>query len=60
MINHDPGVRVINDRVSSTVQLEDADNTHSGNYTCSPSNAVPAHVNVHVLNATDGMTVNTF
>lgn len=54
MINHDPGVSVINDRSSSTLQLEEADKSHSGNYTCSPSNAIPAHVNVHVLNATDG------
>lgn len=58
MINHDPGVSVINDRISSTLQVDDADKSHSGNYTCSPSNAVSAHVNVHVLNATDGKNVN--
>lgn len=54
MINHDSGVSVINDRSSSILQLQEADKSHSGNYTCSPSNAIPAYVNVHVLNATDG------
>lgn len=58
MINHDPGISVINDHISSTLQLEEADKSHSGNYTCSPSNAVPAHVNVHVLNATEGKVEN--
>ncbi|KAJ8925604.1 hypothetical protein NQ315_009444, partial [Exocentrus adspersus] len=53
MINHDPGVSVTADRASSVLQLEEADASHSGNYTCYPSNAIPAYVNVHVLNATE-------
>ncbi|KAJ8972916.1 hypothetical protein NQ317_011483 [Molorchus minor] len=54
MINHDPGVSVTADRASSVLQLEEADTSHSGNYTCYPSNAIPAYINVHVLNATEG------
>lgn len=54
MINHDPGVHVIYGRTSSSLVLQNADSGHSGNYTCYPSNAVPAYVNVHVLNATEG------
>lgn len=54
MINYDEGVSVIEERASSILLLEDADSGHSGNYTCFPSNAIPAHVNVHVLNATEG------
>lgn len=52
MINYDPGVQVIADRSSSVLLLQDADKSHNGNYTCSPSNAIPASINVHVLNAT--------
>lgn len=54
MINHDPGVSVTADRASSVLQLEEADTSHNGNYTCYPSNAIPAYINVHVLNATEG------
>nr|XP_015837660.1 PREDICTED: titin isoform X3 [Tribolium castaneum] len=53
MINHDVGVSVTIDRTSSVLQLQDADTTHSGNYTCDPANAIPAYINVHVLNATE-------
>ncbi|XP_018562030.1 Down syndrome cell adhesion molecule-like [Anoplophora glabripennis] len=53
MINHDPGVSVTADRASSVLQLEEADTSHNGNYTCYPSNAIPAYINVHVLNATE-------
>ncbi|XP_063919273.1 V-set and immunoglobulin domain-containing protein 1-like [Zophobas morio] len=53
MINHDAGVKVTIDRSTSVLQLQDADTTHSGNYTCDPANAVPAYINVHVLNATE-------
>lgn len=54
MINHDPGVLVIDNKASSVLKLHEADTSHSGNYTCVPANAVPAFVNVHVLNATEG------
>ncbi|KAL1513624.1 hypothetical protein ABEB36_003013 [Hypothenemus hampei] len=52
MINYDQGVTVKEGRSSSILHLQDAEKTHNGNYTCSPSNAVPASINVHVLNAT--------
>lgn len=54
MINYDPGVEVIADRSSSVLLLQEADKIHNGNYTCSPSNAIPASINVHVLNSTAG------
>lgn len=54
MINYDQGVQVIADRSSSVLLLQEADKSHNGNYTCSPSNAIPASINVHVLNATAG------
>ncbi|KAJ8980841.1 hypothetical protein NQ317_017472 [Molorchus minor] len=54
MINYDRGVTVKEGRSSSILQLQEADKSHNGNYTCSPSNAVPASINVHVLNATAG------
>lgn len=54
MINYDPGVKVIPNKSSSVLLLQEADNVHSGNYTCSPSNAIPASINIHVLNATEG------
>ncbi|XP_049818099.1 V-set and immunoglobulin domain-containing protein 1 [Aethina tumida] len=53
MINHDPGVSVTADRSYSVLQLEEADTSHNGNYTCYPSNAIPAYINVHVLNSTE-------
>ncbi|XP_030760128.1 lachesin-like [Sitophilus oryzae] len=52
MINYDPGVTVKEGRSSSVLHLQDAEKIHDGNYTCGPSNAVPASINVHVLNAT--------
>ncbi|KAB0804837.1 hypothetical protein PPYR_01807 [Photinus pyralis] len=52
MINYDAGVLVLDDRSSSVLLLHETDKSHNGNYTCSPSNAVPASINVHVLNAT--------
>ncbi|XP_057660786.1 uncharacterized protein LOC130896607 [Diorhabda carinulata] len=52
MINYDPGVYVQDGRSSSVIYIQEADKSHNGNYTCSPSNAVPASINVHVLNAT--------
>ncbi|KAK4885609.1 hypothetical protein RN001_001880 [Aquatica leii] len=52
MINYDAGVMVLPDRSSSVLLLHDTDKSHNGNYTCSPSNAVPASINVHVLNST--------
>ncbi|XP_065169072.1 hemicentin-2-like [Atheta coriaria] len=58
MINYDQGVQVIADRSSSILLLQDADKTHNGNYTCSPSKAIPASINVHVLNATAGFTTS--
>ncbi|XP_030760195.1 protein amalgam-like [Sitophilus oryzae] len=53
MINHDVGVVVTADRSTSILLVEDVDPTFSGNYTCYPSNATPAYVNVHVLNSTE-------
>ncbi|KAG5891200.1 hypothetical protein JTB14_012685 [Gonioctena quinquepunctata] len=58
MINHDPGVSVRDDGFSSVLQLQEADTSQNGNYTCYPSNAIPAYVNVHVLNATEGKCFN--
>lgn len=54
MINYDPGVIVKKAKSSSILQLEEADKSHNGNYTCCPSNAVPGSIIVHVLNATAG------
>lgn len=54
MINYDEGVKVHADRFSSVLKLDEADKSHNGNYTCSPSNAIAASINVHVLNATAG------
>nr|CAI5858087.1 unnamed protein product [Callosobruchus analis] len=45
---------------TSVLLLKEADSQHSGNYTCYPSNATPAHVNVHVLNATEGVPKSGF
>nr|XP_022913908.1 lachesin-like [Onthophagus taurus]XP_022913916.1 lachesin-like [Onthophagus taurus] len=52
MINYDPGVQVLPDTSSSVLLISEADKSHNGNYTCKPSNTVPASINVHVLNAT--------
>ncbi|KAF5283527.1 hypothetical protein FQR65_LT13848 [Abscondita terminalis] len=53
MISYDSGVKVYPDRSNSVLELQETDQRHSGNYTCSPSNAVPASINVHVLNSTE-------
>ncbi|XP_046662473.1 lachesin-like [Homalodisca vitripennis] len=52
MINYDKerGVSVLSDRKSSVLAINAADKADSGNYTCVPSNAKPASINVHVLN----------
>lgn len=52
MINYDKerGVTVLSDRKSSVLAINAADKVDSGNYTCVPSNARPASINVHVLN----------
>lgn len=42
-------VRVNNDTTISTLTLRDAQVHNSGQYTCSPSNAKPASIRVHVL-----------
>ncbi|XP_050695560.1 zwei Ig domain protein zig-8-like [Eriocheir sinensis] len=42
-------VRVNNDTTISTLTLRDAQVHNSGQYTCSPSNARPASIRVHVL-----------
>lgn len=54
MINYDKerGVSVLSDRKSSVLSIGAAAKEDSGNYTCVPSNAHPASVNVHVLNGT--------
>lgn len=59
MINYDQGVTVKEGHSSSILHLQDADKSHNGNYTCGPSNAVPASINVHVLNATAGKEIRT-
>ncbi|XP_065171478.1 titin-like [Atheta coriaria] len=53
MINYDAGVQALTNSASNVLIVPDADKSHDGNYTCKPSNAVPAHINVHVLNATE-------
>ncbi|XP_059479354.1 hemicentin-2-like isoform X2 [Neocloeon triangulifer] len=56
MINYDKerGVRVQNaGRAGSALVLEEAMPADSGNYSCVPSNARPASINVHVLDAGD-------
>jgi len=58
MINHDPGVTVTADRTNSVLRIDDVDPSYNGNYTCSPSKATPAYVNVHVLNATEGKDIH--
>ena len=52
MINYDKerGVDVHSDRSSSVLVVADAQKRDSGNYSCVPSNARPASINVHVLN----------
>lgn len=52
MINYDKtrGVTVNSDRYSSVLTVSEAEKTDSGNYTCVPSNAKPASINVHILN----------
>lgn len=61
MINYDKerGVTVRSDRKSSVLAINAADKVDSGNYTCVPSNARAATINVHVLNGTvDGGSNN--
>ncbi|XP_069672048.1 lachesin-like [Periplaneta americana] len=52
MINYDKerGVAVHSDRSSSVLVIAEAQKRDSGNYSCVPSNARPASINVHVLN----------
>lgn len=52
MINYDKdrGVDVHSDRTSSVLIVAEAQKRDSGNYSCVPSNARPASINVHVLN----------
>ncbi|XP_018325050.1 netrin receptor DCC-like [Agrilus planipennis] len=52
MINYDSGVTVLPNHSSSVLLVHDVDKSHNGNYTCSPSNAKPSSIYVHVLNAT--------
>lgn len=56
MINYDTahGVAVHSDKSSSVLTIKEAEKSDNGNYTCMPSNARPASINVHVLNATAG------
>lgn len=54
MINYDPGISVKKAKSSSVLEIEEADKSNNGNYTCSPSNAVPGSIIVHVLNSTAG------
>nr|CAD7408323.1 unnamed protein product [Timema poppensis] len=52
MINYDKerGVSVHGDKSSSSLVIAEAQKSDSGNYSCVPSNAKPASINVHVLN----------
>jgi hypothetical protein len=52
MINYDKerGVAVHSDRSSSVLVVAEAQKRDSGNYSCVPSNARAASINVHVLN----------
>ncbi|XP_044735150.1 matrix-remodeling-associated protein 5-like [Chrysoperla carnea] len=56
MINYDSahGVSVHSDKSSSVLTIKEAEKSDNGNYTCMPSNAKPASIHVHVLNATAG------
>ncbi|XP_018914395.2 cell surface A33 antigen [Bemisia tabaci] len=56
MINYDRerGVTVRSDLSGSVLTVEAANTSDSGNYTCTPSNARPASINVHVLNVMNG------
>ncbi|CAG2059742.1 unnamed protein product [Timema podura] len=52
MINYDlgRGVKVRHARYSSELVVAEAHKSDSGNYSCVPSNARPANINVHILN----------
>lgn len=51
MINFESDrVFVTSDKAGSVLHISEAEKTDSGNYSCVPSNAKPASVNVHVLN----------
>ena len=51
MINYDeePGVKVELTKNGSILMVNKTKPSHGGNYTCSPSNAKPAYVMVHVI-----------
>lgn len=51
MINYDnePGVRVEPTRNGSVLVVEKVKLSHGANYTCSPSNARPAYIMIHVI-----------
>ena len=51
MINYDsePGVQVELTKRGSVLLVHNTKLSHGGNYTCSPSNAKPAYVMVHVI-----------
>lgn len=51
MINYDeePGVKVELTKSGSILMVNKTKPSHSGNYTCEPSNAKPAYVVVHVI-----------
>lgn len=52
MINYDNvrGVQVSSDSEKSILTIQDAQKSDSGNYTCTPSNARPTSISVHILN----------
>lgn len=51
MINYDnePGVKFELRRNGSVLVVEKVKLSHGANYTCSPSNARPAHIVIHVI-----------
>ena len=52
MINYEPSrqVEVTTDRYTSTLVLHNVQKSDSGNYSCVPSNSIPASIFVHILN----------
>ncbi|CAL4148419.1 unnamed protein product, partial [Meganyctiphanes norvegica] len=51
MVNYDDrrGVHVTKGRDYSVLRVDEVTDGHAGNYTCTPSNAAPASVQVHVV-----------
>lgn len=61
MINYDnePGVRFEMRRNGSVLIVEKVKLSHGANYTCSPNNARPAHIMIHVIEGKQLLSVDT-